>query len=122
MSNLDEINKSNMIKFEKEFFFLCVDIQMLILNLLSNMFAWSAQRQWVKFAKTHWLGSRIQFYLALPVLQILSPSIKLEEIAGVYNTFYAVWDTDDFIVEPDLKKLNEIILIRNKCESIGLNI
>lgn len=121
MSIVDRINVSNMKKFEKEFFFLPNDIQISILNLLNGMFAWGTPRRWVKFARTQWRGSRIQFDTALPVLQILSPTIKVEEIIGVStvydpNTFYAIWDTDDFDIEPDLKKLNEIISIRKNCE------
>ena len=114
MSQVHEINDDNMKKFEKEFFFLPMDVQGVMLHLLSTMF-WGTPRRWVKFARSKWCGSRIQIDLALPVLQILSPSIKVEEIVGA-DTFYLVWDTDEFIVQPDIKKLEEIILIRKECD------
>jgi hypothetical protein len=116
MNKVDGINDANMKKFEKEFFFLSNDVQTVMLNLFYGMFAWGTPRRWVKFARTQWRGSRIQLDTALPVLQILSPTIKVEEIVGVPDTFYAIWDTDDFDVEPDLKKLNEIISIRKECD------
>jgi hypothetical protein len=120
MSKVDGINESKMNRFEKEFFFLYNDVQTVMLNLLSSMFAWGTMRRWVKFARSQWRGSRIQLESALPVLQILSPTIKVEEIVGVSmydpDTFYVIWDTDDFVEEPDLKKLNEIFSIRKECE------
>jgi hypothetical protein len=100
-------------RFEKEFFFLSTDVQAIMLQLLSSMF-WGTPRRWVKFARSEWRGSRIQIDLALPVLRILSPSIRVDEIAG--DTLYLVWDTDEFIVQPDLEKLKEIISIRKECE------
>ena len=114
MSRLEEINDPNMKKFEKEFFFLPMDVQDIILHLLSTMF-WGTPRRWVKFAKSQWRGSRIQIDLALPVLQILSPSMKVDEIVET-DSFYLVWDTDEFIVQPDIKKLKEIISIRKECD------
>ena len=120
MSIVHRINDSNMKKFEKEFFFLSNDVQTVTLNLLSSMFAWGTPRRWVKFARSQWRGSRIQLESTLPVLQILSPTIKVEEIVGVSiydpDTFYVIWDTDDFVEEPDLKKMNEIISIRKECD------
>jgi len=71
------------------------------------MFGWDNPRRWVKVDRTQWRGSRIQLNLALPVLQILSPSIKVEESIG-FSTFHAVWDTDEFI-QPDLSKLKKMI-------------
>lgn len=119
MSKVEENYDTTMNRFEKEFFFLPCEIQRVMVNLLSAMF-WGTPRRWVKFARTQWRGSRIQLESALPVLQILSPSIKVEEIVGVSmydpDTIYAIWDTDEFIVQPDLKKLNEIISIRMDCE------
>jgi hypothetical protein len=113
MSKITEISDDNMKRFEKEFFFLSTDVQAIMLQLLSSMF-WGTPRRWVKFARSEWRGSRIQIDLALPVLRILSPSIRVDEIAG--DTLYLVWDTDEFIVQPDLEKLKEIISIRKECE------
>jgi len=119
MSKEEEIYDTSMKRFEKEFFFLPCEVQRVMVKLLSAM-GWGTPRRWVKFARTQWCGSRIQLELALPVLQILSPSIKAEEKVGVSiydpDTFYAIWDTDEFVVQPDLKKLNEIISIRMDCE------
>jgi hypothetical protein len=114
MSKITEIIDDNMKRFEKEFFFLSTDVQGIMLQLLSSMF-WGTPRRWVKFARSEWRGTRIQIDLALPVLRILSPSMKVEEIVGS-DTLYLVWDTDEFIVQPDLKKLKEIIAIRKECE------
>jgi len=119
MSKVEENYDTTMNRFEKEFFFISCDVQRVMVNLLSAMFL-GTPRRWVKFARTQWYGSRIQLESALPVLQILSPSIKVEEIVGVSmydpDTIYAIWDTDEFVVQPDLKKLNEIISIRMECE------
>jgi hypothetical protein len=115
MSEVDKNNGSKMNKFEKEFFFLSMDVQTVMLTLLSGMFGWGTPRRWVKFARTQWRGSRIQLDSVLPVLQILSPSIKVEEDVEV-STVYVIWDTDDFVEEPDLKKMNEIISIRKECD------
>lgn len=122
MSEVDKNNGSKMNRFEKEFFFLSMDVQTVMYNLLSDMFGgWGTPRRWVKLAKTQWRGTRIQLDTVLPVLQILSPSIRVEEIVGVSkvyapDTFYVIWNTDDFVEEPDLKKLNEIISIRKECD------
>lgn len=102
--------------FEAEFRLLPVDVQHVMLFLFNGMFGWGNPKRWVKTARTQWRGSRIQLNSGLPVLQILSPSIKVEEEVGfstVYDTdtFYVIWDTDEFI-EPDLSKVNEIICAR----------
>lgn len=107
------IEEEAVTRFEAEFRLLPVDVQRSMLLLLNGMFGWGNPRRWVKIARTQWRGSRIQLDSALPVLQILSPSIKVEETVGlstVYaaDTFYAVWDADEFI-EPDLSKLKAII-------------
>jgi hypothetical protein len=114
MSKAEEFNDITMKLFEKEFFFLPMDVQDVMLHLLSSMFL-GTPRRWVKIARSRWYGSRIQADTALPVLQILSPSIKVEEIVET-DTLYLVWDTDEFIVQPDIKKLKEIILIRKECD------
>jgi hypothetical protein len=114
MSKVEENYDTTMNRFEKEFFFLSGDVQRVMVNLLTAMFAWGTPRRWVKFARTQWRGSRSQLDSALPVLQILSPSVKIEEEAA--DTFYVIWNTDEFVVQPDLKKLNEIISIRMDCE------
>ena len=116
MSKEDKFFDATMNKFEKEFFFLPTDVQKVMLTLLSGMFC-GTPRRWVKFAKTQWYGSRIQVDLALPVLQILSPSIKVEQVVGYSETIYLIWDTDEFVVQPEIKKLKEIISIRMECES-----
>lgn len=121
MSKLDQFHDDNMKMFEKEFFFLPMDVKVVMLNLLSSI-VWGTPRTCVKIARSQWQGTRIQMDTALPVLRILSPSIKVEEklgISTVYadDTFYLVWDTDEFVVQPDLKKLNEIISIRKDCNS-----
>jgi hypothetical protein len=122
MSEVDKNNGSKMNRFEKEFFFLSMDVQTVMYNLLYDMFGgWGTPRRWVKFAKTQWRGSRIQLDSVLPILQILSPSIRVEEIVGLStgyapDTFYVIWNTDDFDEEPDLKKFNEIISIRKECD------
>jgi hypothetical protein len=113
MASLEGNEEATLSRFETEFRLLPADVQSRMLLLLNGMFGWGNPRRWVKKAKTEWRGSRIQLDSALPVLQILSPSIKVEETVGlstVYapDTFYVVWDTDEFI-EPELSKLNEII-------------
>jgi hypothetical protein len=115
MSKVEEISDAKMKMFEKEFFFISTDIQNVMLTLLSSMF-WGTPRRWVKFARSQWHGSRIQIDSALPVLQILSPSIKVDEVVRDSNTIYLIWDTDEFVVQPDIKKLKEIISIRMDCE------
>ena len=115
MSKEDKFFDATMNRFEKEFFFLTTDVQNVTLHLLSSMF-WGTPRRWVKFAKSQWYGSRIQVDLALPVLQILSPSIKVDEVVGAADTIYLIWDTDEFVIQPDLKKLKEIISIRMECD------
>ena len=94
--------------FDEKFRLLPTDVQIVIHRLFSEMYAWTASR-WRKIAKTQFHGSRAQLDAALPVLQILSSSIKVEELD---DTFYAIWETDDFVVPLDLKKLNEIISFR----------
>ena len=116
MALLEDNTEATLSRFEAEFRLIPADVQSRLLLLFNGMFGWGNPRRWVKKAKTRWLGSRIQLNTALPVLQILSPSIKVEETVGlstVYDddTFYAVWDTDEFI-EPDLSKLKEIISTR----------
>ena len=116
MASLEDNTEAMLSRFEAEFRLIPADVQSRLLLLLNGMFGWGNPRRWVKIARTQWPGSRVQLNTALPVLQILSPSIKVEETVGfstVYDadTFYAVWDTDEFI-EPDLKKLNEIISTR----------
>ena len=118
MSKEEGIYDADIKKFQKEFFFLPIDVQHIMLELLSTMFL-GTPRRWVKFAKSQWRGSRIQIDFALPVLQILSPSIKIQEDKGIsteYDTLYIIWDTDEFTVQPDLKKLKEIICIRKDCD------
>jgi hypothetical protein len=114
MSTVEGISDANMKRFEKEFFFLHKDAQNFMVNLLSKMFL-GTPRRWVKFARSQWLGSLDQLNEALPVLQILSPSIKIDEKEGV-STIYVIWDTDEFVVQPDIEKLKEIIAIRMDCE------
>jgi hypothetical protein len=113
---VEEIREAALKKFDEEFKTLPSDVQKVMYSLFSEMFAGTPSR-WSKIAKTQFRGSRIQLDSALPVLQILSPSIKVEELIGfstVYapDTFYAIWETDDFVVPLDLKKLNEIISTR----------
>jgi len=110
---LEEIREATLKTFEEQFTTLHSDVQKTMCCLFSEMYVGTPSR-WYKSAKTQFRGSRIQLDSALPVLQILSPSIKVEELTGfstVYapDTFYVIWETDDFVVQMDLKKLNEII-------------
>ena len=110
---VEENREAALKKFDEQFTTLPNDVQKPMCRLFSEMFAGTPSR-WSKIAKTQFRGLRIQLDFALPVLQILSPSIKVEELAGVSteyapDTFYVIWETDDFVVPLDLKKLNEII-------------
>jgi hypothetical protein len=116
MASMEGNEETAVSRFEEEFRLLPVDIQRVMFLLLNGMFGWGNPRRWVKTARTQWRGSRIHLNSGLPVLQILSPSIKVEEEVGIStvyaaDTFYVIWDTDEFI-EPDLSKLNEIICAR----------
>ena len=112
---IEKIREADLTKFEEAFRTLSSDVQNPMYHLFCGMFAWGVTpSRWSKTAKTQFRGSRIQLDSALPVLQILSPSIKIEELIGfstVYapDTFYVVWETDDFVVPIDLTKLKEII-------------
>ena len=106
---VEEIREAALKKFEEQFTTLPNDVQTAMFRLFSEMFAGTPSR-WCKIARTQFRGSRIQLDSALPVLQILSPSIKVEEITEYApDTFYVIWETDDFVVPLDLKELNEII-------------
>jgi hypothetical protein len=118
---VEEIREVALKKFEEEFKTLPSDVQKVMYRLFSEMFAGTPSR-WSKTAKTQFRGSRIQLGSALPVLQILSSSIKVQELIGLSteyapDTFYVIWETDDFVVPLDLKKLNEIISTRADCET-----
>ena len=108
-AKVEEIRNTTLKNFDEEFRLLPTDVQMVMHRLFSEMYSWTASR-WRKIAKTQFHGSRAQLDAALPVLQILSPSIKVEE--DTPDTFYVIWETDDFVVPLDLKKLNEIISSR----------
>jgi hypothetical protein len=115
---IEEIRKADLKKFEEAFRTLPSDVQKVMYRLFSEMFAGTPSR-WSRTAKTQFRGSQVQLDSALPVVQILSPSIKVEELIGfstVYapDTFYVIWQTDDFVVPMDLKKLNEIISTRDE--------
>ena len=115
---VEENREAALKKFEEQFSSLPSDVQKTMYRLFSEMFAGTPSR-WCKIAKTQFRGSQIQLDSALPVLQILSPSINVEELTGfstVYapDTFYVIWQTDDFVVPMDLKKLNEIISTRDE--------
>ena len=103
-TQVEEIRETDLTKFEEAFWTLPSDVQNPMCRLFSEMFACGTPSRWRK----------IQLDSALPVLQILSPSIKVEELTGfstVYapDTFYVIWETDDFVVPIDLAKLKEII-------------
>jgi hypothetical protein len=111
---IEKNREADLTKFEEAFRTLPSDVQNPICRLFSEMFASGTPSRWRKIAKTEFRGSQIQLDSALPVLQILSPSIKAEELTGfstVYapDTFYVIWETDDFVVPIDLAKLKEII-------------
>jgi hypothetical protein len=109
-AKVEEIRNATLKNFDEEFRLLPTNVQMVMHRLFSEMYAWTASR-WRKIARTQFHGSRAQLDAALPVLQILSPSIKVEEL-DTPDTFYVIWETDDFVVPLDLKKLNEIISFR----------
>ena len=115
---IEKIREADLKKFEEAFRTLSSDVQNPMYHLFCEMFAWGVTpSRWSKTAKTQFRGSRIQLDSALPVLQIISPSIKVEELIGIStiyapDTFYAIWETDDFVVPLDLKKLNDIISTR----------
>jgi hypothetical protein len=113
---IEQIREAALKKFEEEFKTLSSDVQTVMCRLFFEIFAGTPSR-WSKTAKTEFRGSRVQLDSALPVLQILSPSIKVAELTGfstLYapDTFYVIWETDDFVVPLDVKKLNEMISTR----------
>ena len=115
---VEETREEALKKFDEQFRSLPSDVQKPMCRLFSEMYIGTPSR-WCKIAKTQFRGSRIQLDSALPVLQILSSSSKVEELAGVAteyapDTFYAIWETDDFVVPLDLKKLNDIISTRTE--------
>jgi hypothetical protein len=120
---VEENREAALKKFEESFRTLPSDVQNPMYRLFCEMFTPGVTpSRWSRTAKTQFRGSRIQLDSALPVLQILSHSIKIEELIGfstVYapDTFYVVWETDDFVVPIDLPKLKEIISTRDDRES-----
>jgi hypothetical protein len=103
MAQAQGINEAILKKFEEEFGTLPSDVQFAIRDLIAEI----NQGGLFQTGGCHWRVTQTQFGQALPVLQIISPSIAGEFQKNEYTpAFRVTWTANDFIV-PDLNNLEE---------------
>ena len=103
MAQAQGINEATLKKFEEKFGTLPSDVQFAIRDLIAEI----NQGGLFQTGGCPWRVSQTQFGQALPVLQIISPSIAGEFQKNEYTpAFRVTWTANDFIV-PDLNNLEE---------------